>query len=201
MPTAALPHAAVRVLPPSRPHARSWVAADVLLPAPEPVAEPGSSGAPGGLVLSGASWAPPVDDTLPDAVRWSAWFAVALGEAVLGRRPATRLEGWVSAQVHADLARGQRLRPAEGVAVRPVLLSGRVQHPAADVAEVGAVLRVGPRLLVLPFRLEAADGEWVCTAFQAGLTPGPRTLRRAAASPRSPAPRGAAAPVRVAGTR
>lgn len=194
--------AAVRVLPPSRPRARVWVAERAAPTAPEPPPEPAPAAERGRLTRTGQAWGPPLDDSLPDAVRWSAWFAVALGEAVLGRRPATRLDAWVSAQVRADLARGQRLRPAEGVAVRPVLLSARVQHPAAGIAEVSTVLRVGPRLLVLPFRLEAEDGEWVCTAFEAGLTPARRpVVRPAAGSPRSPGRRAAAAPVRAAGTR
>ena len=113
-------------------------------------------------------------DDLPDATRWSGWLALALGEALLGRRPATQLAGWVSPEVLAGLARRQRLRPAEDAAPRTVLLSGRVQHPGPRAVEASAVLRAGTRLLVLAFRLEGRDAQWLCTALDAGLAPGPR---------------------------
>ncbi len=115
---------------------------------------------------------------LPDAARWSGWFALALGEALLGRRPATQLAGWVSAEVLAGLNRRQRLRPAGDAAPRTVLLSGRVQHPSPGATEASAVLRAGTRLLVLAFRLEGRDDRWLCTALDAGLTPGPRRRSR-----------------------
>ena len=135
---------------------------------------------PGRVELVGRVWGAPMGADLPDAVRWSGWFAVALAEAVLGRRPATQLAGWVSAEVLAGLHRRQRLRPAHRPAPRTVLLSGRVQHPADRTAEASAVLRSGTRLLVLAFRLEGEDGRWRCTALDAGLSP---VRRRAAAPP------------------
>jgi len=130
---------------------------------------------PGRVERVGRAWAARVPDELPDAARWAGWFAVALGEALLGRRPATQLAGWVSAEVLAGLNRRQRLRPADDPAPRTVLLSGRVQHPGPRSAEVSAVLRAGPRLLVLAFRLEGAGHQWVCGALDVGLAPaGPR---------------------------
>jgi hypothetical protein len=40
------------------------------------------------------------------------------------------------------------------------------------------VLRSGYRLVVLAFRLEGRDGQWVCTALDAGVTAGPRRRNR-----------------------
>lgn len=163
--------AVVRVLPPSRPVARTWVAATARRAVPEAGHDPSRRPEPGRVEAVGRGWAARVDDDLPDAARWSAWFAVAVGEAVLGRRPATQLAGWTTPEVLAGLARRQRLRTA-GVAVpRTVLLSGRVQHPAPRVAEASAVLRAGTRLLVLALRFEGGEDRWVCTALDAGFTP------------------------------
>lgn len=164
----------VRVLPSSRPAPRTWVgpaarrqAVDVAVDPPVPRPRPGR------VVRADRGWGAQVPENLPDTARWSGWLALALAEALLGRRPATQLAGWVSAEVLAGLNRRQRLRPAEEAAPRTVLLSGRVQHPGQRSAEVSAVLRAGPRLLVLAFRLEARGGQWLCTALDAGLTPGP----------------------------
>lgn len=194
--------AAVRVLPPSRPEARTWLAATARREGveqgedrvrrtgsgragPDP-AGPGRPGPgrpvagrvdAGRVTMTGRAWGARVGDDLPDAVRWAAWFAVAVGEAVLGRRPATQLVGWTSPEVQAGLARRQRLRGAGSAAPRTVLLSGRVQHPAPQVAEASAVLRAGARLLVLAFRLEGAEDRWVCTALDAGFTPDRRRPR------------------------
>jgi len=132
-----------------------------------------------------------VPEDLPDATRWSGWLALAIGEALLGRRPATQLAGWVSAEVLAGLNRRQRLRPTEASAPRTVLLSGRVQHPAAGSAEACALLQTGSRLLVLAFRLEAREDRWVCTALEAGSAPGRPGRRRDLARDLSPAGTGA----------
>lgn len=183
--------AAARVLPSSRPEPRTWLGT----PAPRGAAEaevelPVLRQRRGRVERVGTNWGARAPAELPDAARWSGWLAIALGEALLGRRPATQLSGWVSAEVLAGLNRRQRLRPAEEVVPRTVLLSGRVQHPAARSAEATAVLRAGARLLVLAFRLEARDGQWVCTALEAGLTPVGRARSRnppSAVSPASPA--------------
>lgn len=164
--------AAVRILPSSRPEPRTWRG-----PAapPEPAEAPGQEALarprPGRVVRVGRAWGARAPEELPDAARWAGWLALALGEALLGRRPATQLTGWVSAEVLAGLNRRQRLRPAEEAAPRTVLLSGRVQHPGPTSVEATAVLRAGARLFVLAFRLEARDGQWWCTALEAGLTP------------------------------
>lgn len=178
---------AVRVLPSSRPAPRTWLAAPIppSPPTAVPVDLPVPRPQPGHVVRVGRAWGARTPEGLPDAARWSGWFALALGEAILGRRPATQLSGWVSPEVLAGLNRRQRLRPAEEAAPRTVLLSGRVQHPSARATEASAVLRAGTRLLVLAFRLEARDGQWSCTALEAGLTPGPRR------PPRPGAPAGA----------
>lgn len=164
--------AAVRVLPSSRPEPRTWLGTS----APQEPSGPELETAlprprPGRVQHVGRAWGAWPLEELPDAARWSGWLALALAEAVLGRRPAPQLAGWVSREVLAGLNRGQRLRPAERSAPRTVLLSGRVQHPAPCAAEASAVLSVGGRLLVLAFRLEARDGRWLCTALEARLTP------------------------------
>ena len=105
--------AVVRVLPSSRPQPRTWL---VGTPRPTATAAPAEPPLPlprprpGRVVRVGRAWSAPVPEGLPDPVRWSGWFALAVGEAVLGRRPATQLAGWVSAEVLADLNRRQRLR-------------------------------------------------------------------------------------------
>lgn len=168
---------AVRVLPSSRPAPRTW-----LRPVPQPATpvgrEPRAAPAArptraGRLEQVGRAWGARVPEELPDATRWAGWLALALGEALLGRRPATQLSGWVSREVLAGLHRRQRLRPADDQAPRTVLVSGRVQHPGPCAVEACAVLRSGPRTLVLAFRLEGHAGQWVCTALEAGLAPGP----------------------------
>ena len=177
--------AAVHVLPSSRPEPRTWVvppAAPVAHPeVARPVERPVRRPEPGCVLRVGRAWGARVPDDLPDPARWSGWLAVALGEALLGRRPASRLTGWVSPEVLAGLARRQRLRPAGEPTPRTVLLSGRVQHPGPRATEASAVLRAGARLLVLAFRLEAGDGRWVCTALDASLAPARR--RRAGDGP------------------
>ena len=166
---------AVRVLPSSRPEPRTWPGAPAAPSAPPaPVEVPVARPATGRVVRSGRTFGARVPEDLPDATRWSGWLALAIGEALLGRRPATQLSGWVSAEVLAGLNRRQRLRPTEVSAPRTVLLSGRVQHPGPRSVEACAVLRSGGRLLVLAYRLEARDGQWLCTALDAGLTSGPR---------------------------
>lgn len=174
--------ASVRVLPSSRPAPRTWVRPPSPPTTPEPVVEPsGGRPRPGRVVRVGVStWAAPAPEQLPDAARWSGWLAVALAEALLGRRPASQLAGWVSREVLAGLSRRQRLRPAGDPAPRTVLLSGRVQHPGPRSVEACAVVRSGPRLLVLAFRLEGREGQWLCTALDAGLASG---RRRGGATP------------------
>jgi hypothetical protein len=177
---------AVRVLPSSRPEPRTWPGGPSARSAPSVRAEaPAVRPQPGRVVRAGRTFGARVPDDLPDATRWSGWLALALGEALLGRRPASQLAGWVSAEVLASLNRRQRLRPTEVSAPRTVLLSGRVQHPGPRSVEACAVLRSGGRLLVLAYRLEARDGRWLCTALDAGVTAGPR--RRGRPSAVSPA--------------
>jgi len=168
--------AAVRVLPSSRPEPRTWLGPATPREAPSvPVGPQVQRPCPGRVERVGRAWGAHVPEELPDAARWSGWLALALAEAVLGRRPAPQLARWVSAEVLAGLNRRQRLRPAEAVAARTVLLSGRVQHPGSRSAEASAVLRSGTRVLVLALRLEVRDGQWLCTALEAGLTTsGPR---------------------------
>lgn len=168
--------ATVRVLPPSRPEPLTRLVA----PAPRQEASPAEVGVragrprPGRVVRVGRAWGAGAPEELPDATRWSGWLALALSEAVLGRRPATQLAGWVAADVLAGLHRRQRLRLAEEATARTVLLSGRVQHPGPRSAEASAVVRSGHRLVVLAFRLEGRDSQWLCTALEAGVTSGPR---------------------------
>nr|WP_232531225.1 Rv3235 family protein [Microlunatus antarcticus] len=168
-------------MPSSRPEPRTWrvgsprpaapvAAPEVAAPVPRPT--------PGQVLRVGRTWGARQPQELPDAARWSGWLALALTEALLGRRPATQLTGWVADDVVAGLNRRQRLHAADEAAARTVLLSGRVQHPAPLAVEATAVLRSGPRTVVLAFRLEGCGRGWLCTALEAGVTSGPRRRDR-----------------------
>ena len=107
---------------------------------------------------------------LPDAVEWSATLAVAIMQALLLQRPATQLNRWLEEDVLTAIGIHQRRRRAAGP--RPTLpvtvQSIRVQHPAADVAEVAAQLTVGRRPTTMAFRLDALGDRWLCTALELG---------------------------------
>jgi hypothetical protein len=105
---------------------------------------------------------------LPDAREWSAALALAVLQALLAQRPIAQLNRWLADDVLSMITVQQRRRRSEqGRAVRPVRVrSVRVQHPAADVAEVSAHLLVGTAPTAAALRLEARGDRWLCTAFE-----------------------------------
>jgi hypothetical protein len=107
---------------------------------------------------------------LPDAPAWSARLAVAVVQVLLAQRPVSQLNRWLAEDVLADVSLQQRRRRAsrERAAVPVVLVSLRVQHPAAVAAEVAAHVLVGSRHLPVAMRLEAFGERWLCVALQLG---------------------------------
>jgi len=138
---------------------------------PHRAARPNPTGVQVTLVRS--RWCARQATQLPDARSWSTSLALALVETLHGHRPIAQLNRWVEDDVLAAISLHRRRRRAEPsrVVTPPTLRSVRVQHPAAEVAEVSAHLSVGRRSMAIAFRLEAAGERWLCTAAEFG----PRT--------------------------
>ncbi len=122
------------------------------------------------VTLVRARWCARQDPRLPDARGWSTSLALALVEALHGHRPIAQLNRWVEDDVLAAISLYRRRRRADPrrVATPPALRSVRLQHPAAQVAEVSAHLSIGRRSVAIAFRLEAAGERWLCTAAEFG---------------------------------
>ena len=106
---------------------------------------------------------------LPDPARFGRHFIQGVLEVFTGRRPPGQLAASASMGVHAglarDLLRGDRL----GLTAGPTTLhSIRVMEPADGVAELTAVIQVGPRYRAIAARLEGIDGRWRCVRLQIG---------------------------------
>ena len=99
---------------------------------------------------------------------WAAALALAILQALLAQRPIAQLNRWLADDVLSMVSMQQRRHRLEpGRALRPVQVrSIRVQHPAAEVAEVSAHVVVGSRDTALAFRLEAVGERWLCTALE-----------------------------------
>lgn len=109
---------------------------------------------------------------LPPPHAWAARLAQALAEVLSGTRPAQQLVRWTSLDVYACLRRHvthrlQNSAPGRG-APRVALRSVRLSEPLEGIAEVCAVLQIGPRARALALRIEAVNGRWRCTAFEMG---------------------------------
>lgn len=177
----------VRPLAESRPPCRTWqpsilAASDTNQPPldlsldeydqlsghPTVVARPDHGGVQATLVRS--RWCARQDPRLPDARGWSTSLALALVETLHGHRPIAQLNRWVDDDVLAAISLYRRRHRAGSgrLATPPGLRSVRVQHPAADVAEVSAHLTIGRRSVAVAFRLEAAGERWLCTAAEFG---------------------------------
>ncbi len=114
---------------------------------------------------------------LPDPRSWSASVALAVAEALQGRRPVGQLSRWVDEQVLATLnvALRQRRRGARAVpeSTRPaVLRSVHLQYPQPTVVEASAHVQLAGHSVAFAFRLEAWYDRWLCTALELG----PRSL-------------------------
>ncbi len=112
-------------------------------------------------------------EPLPPPHAWAARLAQALAEVLSGTRPAQQLVRWTSLDVYACLRRHvtYRLQTTAMGRARPtqvVLRSVRLSEPVEGIAEVSAVLQIGPRARALALRLEGINGRWRCTAFEMG---------------------------------
>jgi hypothetical protein len=178
-PTApASPALRVRPLVESRPPAIPWRPAaawpappnqpplDLTGPAEIDLARPSPRAATSTVVR--ARWTVRPRRDLPDAGEWAAALALAILQALLAQRPIAQLNRWLADDVLSMVSMQQRRRRLEpGRALRPVQVrSIRVQHPAAEVAEVSAHVVVGSRDTALAFRLEAVGERWLCTALE-----------------------------------
>ncbi|HET9650420.1 MAG TPA: Rv3235 family protein [Microlunatus sp.] len=108
---------------------------------------------------------------------WSGTLAVAVFEALRGRRPVGQLARWVDDRVTATIAHHRRHAGAPPPGRPAALRSVRVQHPRRGVAEVCAHVAVPGRSAAIALRLETWGDRWLCTAIafdpREGREPGP----------------------------
>jgi hypothetical protein len=101
-----------------------------------------------------------------DAAQWSATLALAVFEALHGRRPVGQLTRWVDDRVQSAIAFHRR-RAGAVTPGRPALLrSIRLQYPRRDAAEVCAHLSLAGRSYALALRLEIWGDRWLCVAAE-----------------------------------
>jgi hypothetical protein len=107
---------------------------------------------------------------LPDPGVWGRRMLIAVFEARAGRRPLQQLTSLLSAGVHGGLARDQKKAAELGRGAGPDcrVRSVHVCEPADGVAEVAAVVQIGPRFHAVAARLEGLDGNWRCVRLQIG---------------------------------
>jgi hypothetical protein len=103
------------------------------------------------------------------AEQWSRRFFIALLEGAAGRRSMSQLSRHTTLSVlealRADTAACARLAPGrQPGSVRTV----RAFLPTARVAEVSAVIQVGPRFRAVAARLERTAVSWRCVRLQIG---------------------------------
>ncbi|HJV15200.1 MAG TPA: Rv3235 family protein [Propionibacteriaceae bacterium] len=117
-----------------------------------------------------ARWAARPLPGLPDAQEWSTTLALAVIQALVGRRPVAQLNRWIVEDVLAAISIYQRrhLREHGLIAVPIAVHSVRVQHPDPAVAEVAAHMVIAKRSVAMAFRLEALGDRWLCTALELG---------------------------------
>ena len=106
---------------------------------------------------------------LPDPAHWTRRVLVAILEARAGRRPIQQLAPHVSRRILRGLTedtggRGHEPMPGTAFTIRSVHAS----EPAPGIAEVAAVVQVGPRCHAIAARLEVTDGRWQCVRLQIG---------------------------------
>jgi hypothetical protein len=164
-----------RVLDPREPRTGGATRAET-----EPLGPPRATGHRVHVVAAGGPL--PTQPGLPDVRGWSASLALAMAEAVQGRRPVGQLSRWVDERVLATLtvarraARSDAARPGAGPdhGVRPPLLrSVRLQFPQPRVVEAAAHVQHGERSSALAFRLDVWYDRWLCTALELGPRPQP----------------------------
>lgn len=102
---------------------------------------------------------------LPDPRWFGRRLLIAALEALGGRRSPQQLAPHLSHAVLTGLLGGsQRAAWAQPAALRSL----RVCEPADGVAEISAVVQVGPRFRAVAARLEGLDGRWRCVRLQLG---------------------------------
>jgi hypothetical protein len=129
------------------------------------LAEPGEPPA-AGSADDGSSPRPP-----GPAADWPSQFAQVLAETLAGSRPARQLTPWTSEQARKRI---RQLGPMLATDQRPKVRRIMTSSPAANVLEMTAVVRFGPRVRVLALRLEREQGRayrhggsrWCCTAIE-----------------------------------
>lgn len=124
-------------------------------------------------VIAGAR-ADPWPAGLPDPESWSTALALALAEALQGRRPLGQLTRWVDERVMATLTVSlrRRLSAAPGrrhPATAPARLrSVHLQFPAPGAIEASVHVHLAERSSAFAFRLDAWYDRWLCTALHLG---------------------------------
>jgi hypothetical protein len=105
---------------------------------------------------------------LPDPHAFGRRLLIGVFEALGGHRTLPQLASHLSQRVYAgllgDLERGSQT----SWRTPPTIRSVRVCEPADGVAELAAVIQVGPRCRAVAARLEARDGRWRCVKLQVG---------------------------------
>lgn len=108
---------------------------------------------------------------LPDPAAWGHRLMIGIIETAGGRRPLQQLAALLSRSVAhglgADFERAAQLRRPHWTHAATVR-SVRVCEPADGVAELCAVVQVGPRVRAVALRLESYEGRWRCTRLQLG---------------------------------
>lgn len=124
----------------------------------------------GSRVLVVAPAEDPLAPGLPDARSWSAALALALAEALQGRRPVGQLSRWVDERVLATITvavRQQRHPRRQAATAAPARLhSVHLQYPVPDAVEVSAHVRLAEHSSAIAFRLTAWYDRWLCTELE-----------------------------------
>jgi uncharacterized protein DUF6459 len=102
---------------------------------------------------------------LPDPRWFGRRLLIAALEVLGGRRSPQQLAPHLShAVLSGMLAGSQRTTWAQPATLRSL----RVCEPADGVAEISAVVQLGPRFRAVAARLEGLDGRWRCVRLQLG---------------------------------
>lgn len=109
----------------------------------------------------------------PEAGPWAGALARSTVEALLGIRPATQLEHWLTPELYDAVRRraglAARVLGKPVLRVPPRVLSTHPQwDPERQIAEVSVVLHDGDRVRAAAVQLEAFRGRWRGTVLEIG---------------------------------
>jgi hypothetical protein len=108
-------------------------------------------------------------DALPDPRPLTRRLAQAIAEVLAGARPASQLSSHATLPVIRMLERNTGRLGGVGMPQhRPIIGSVHVAEPCEGVVEACAVIDIGGRVRALALRLDAANGQWRCTAVRMG---------------------------------